>query len=398
MTEQPLKDILVLDFSTLLAGPVAATFLGDFGAQVIKIEEPGTGEFTRMIPLYPDGRSPSWLVEGRNKRCITLNLRTAEGQAIAHRLAEKADVAVMNFRPGQAEAWGLGAEDFHRTNPNLIILQVSAYGQTGPYAGKGGFDRTAQAFAGTTYVTGYPDRPPVRSGYALVDYMTSYLGAFGVMTALYNRDLHGAGGEVIDISLVEAAFRASEASVTTYSLTGKVREREGNRNPLVVPADDFEARDGRTVVINAGIPKLWKRLVQAMGRPDLLEDPRFLTPADRIRNQEALYEIVGEWVKALPAAEVVRILDEVKVPADTIRSVADLATDPHLRERKAVLEREAPGIGKVLVPGVFPKLARHPGEIRFLGARLGEHNEEIYRGELGMTAEELATLREKGVI
>jgi crotonobetainyl-CoA:carnitine CoA-transferase CaiB-like acyl-CoA transferase len=367
---------MVLDFSTLLAGPVAATFLGDFGAKVIKIEEPRTGEFTRMIQVFQDGRSPSWLVEGRNKKCITLNLRTPEGQAIAHRLAQKADVVVMSFRPGQAEAWHLGAEDFHRTNPKLVILLVSAYGQTGQYAGKGGFDRTAQAFAGTTYVTGYPDRPPVRSGYALVDYMTAYLGAFGVMTA----------------------FRASESSLTTYSLTGKVREREGNRNPWMVPADDFESLDGRLVVINAGIPKLWEKLVQAMGKPELMEDPRFRTTSDRIQNQEEVYRIVGEWVKGHTAVEVVRMLDEVKVPADMIRNVADLAGDSHLREREAVLEREAPGMGKVLVPGVFPKLSRHPGEIRFLGAKLGEHNEEIYIGELGMTRGELAALKEKGVI
>ena len=398
MSEPPLKNTLVLDFSTLLAGPVAATFPGDFGATVIKIEEPGTGEFTRMIPVYPDGRSPSWLVEGRNKKCITLNLRTPEGQAIARRLAEKADVIVMNFRPGQAEAWHLGPEDLHRTNPKLVILLVSAYGQTGPYAGKGGFDRTAQAFAGITYVTGYPDRPPVRSGYALVDYMTAYLGAFAVMMALYNRDVHGAGGEVIDLSLVETALRASESSITAYSMTGNVREREGNRNPWIVPADDFESKDGRLVVINAGIPKLWERLVQAMGKPELLEDPRFRTAPARIQNQEEVYRIVGEWVKGYIAEEVVRILDEVKVPADMIRNVADLATDPHLREREAVLEREAPGIGSVLIPGVFPKLSRHPGEIRFLGAKLGEHNEEIYLGELGMTREKLAALKEKGVI
>ena len=398
MSHLPLKDILILDFSTLLAGPVAATFLADFGADVIKIEEPGTGEFTRLIPVYPDGRSPSWLVEGRNKKCITLNLRTPEGQSIAHRLAEKADVIVMNFRPGQAEAWHLGAQDLHRTNQNLVILLVSAYGQTGPYAGKGGFDRTAQAFAGTTYVTGYPDRPPVRSGYALVDYMTAYLGAFSVMMALYNRDVHGAGPEVIDLSLAETALRASESSLTTYGLTGNIREREGNRNPFIVPADDFESKDGRLVVINAGIPKLWERLAQAMGKPELLQDPRFRTAPDRIQNQEEVYRIVGEWVKEHTAEEVVRILDEVKVPADMIRNVADLATDPHLREREAVLEFEAPGIGKVLTPGVFPKLSRHPGEIRFLGAKLGEHNEEIYLGELGMTREELAALKEKGVV
>jgi crotonobetainyl-CoA:carnitine CoA-transferase CaiB-like acyl-CoA transferase len=181
-------------------------------------------------------------------------------------------------------------------------------------------------------------------------------------------------------------------------MTGNVREREGNRNPWIVPADDFESKDGRWVVINAGIPKLWERLVQAMGKPELLKDPRFRTAPDRISNQEEVYRIVGEWVKGRLAEEVVRILDEAKVPADIMRNAADLAADPHLRERGAVIEREAPGLGKVLVPGVFPKLSRHPGEIRFLGARLGEHNEGIYLGDLGMTLEELAALKEKGVI
>ncbi|MEE9612359.1 MAG: CoA transferase, partial [Desulfatiglandales bacterium] len=367
MSRLPLEDIMVLDFSTLLAGPVAATFLGDFGAEVIKIEEPQNGEFTRSKMIYPDGRSPSWLLEGRNKKCITLNLRTPDGQTLAHKFAEKADVIVMNFRPGQAEKWNLGAEDLHKTNPELIILQVSAYGQTGPYRKKGGFDRTAQAFAGTTYVSGYPDRSPVRSGYALVDFMTAYLGAFGVMVALYNRDTHQCGGEVIDISLVEAAFRASEAALPNYSLTGKIREREGNRNPMMVPADDFETKDGRLLVLNAGTPALWKRLAQAMGKPELLEDPRFKEWPDRIKNQEQLYSIVEEWVKGLTAEEGMRILDAAKVPADYIRNIADLAEDPHLREREAVLEFDVPGTGKVLIPGIFPKMANAPGRIKHLG-------------------------------
>jgi crotonobetainyl-CoA:carnitine CoA-transferase CaiB-like acyl-CoA transferase len=393
-----LENIVVLDFSTLLAGPVAATFLGDFGAEVIKIEEPEFGDFTRAKVLFPDGRSPSWLLEARNKKCITLNLRDKEGQTLAHKLAEKADVVVMNFRPGQAEEWKVGAHDLHKTNPNLIILLVSAYGQTGPYSHKGGFDRTAQAFAGTTYATGYPDRPPVRSGYALVDFMTAYLGAFGVMTALYNRDFNKNGGEVIDLSLVEAAFRASEAALPNYSLTGRIREREGNRNPMMVPADDFETKDGRILVLNAGTPHLWNRLAPAMGKPELLEDPRFKEWPDRIKNQDQLYEIVEEWAKGITAEEGVRILDEAKVPADYIRNIADLAIDPHLREREAVLEYDIPGKGKVLIPGIFPKMANAPGKIKHLGAAFKEHNEEVYTQLLGLTTDELARLQKQGVI
>ncbi|MBW2051135.1 MAG: CoA transferase [Deltaproteobacteria bacterium] len=397
MSKLPLEGIVVLDFATLLAGPVATTFLGDFGATVIKIEKPEVGDATRRKIIEPDGRGAGWLIEGRNKKPVTLDLHTDEGQKLAHKLAAKADVAVINFRPGQAEEWNIGAEDLHKTNPGLIILQVSAYGQTGPYSRKGGFDRTASAFAGLTYVTGYPDQPPVRSGYATIDYMTAYLGAFGVMMALYNRAVNNTGGEVIDVNLAEAGFRASESALTDYSLTGRIRERTGNRNLGVVPADDFKTKDGRILVINAGVPTLWSRIAHAMGKPELLEDPRF-EGFERLRNQEQLYEIIAGWVKDLTADEALKILDEAKVPADIIRNIEDLAHDPHMRAREAVMEIDDPEKGKVLVPGVFPKLTKHPGEIKYLGIKLGECNQEIYGDFLGLSSEEIKTLEKKGVI
>ncbi len=398
MSEMPLKGIIVLDFATILAAPVAATMLGDFGATVIKIEMPKVGDSTRAREIFPDGRSPGYLVEGRNKKAITLNLKTEEGQQLAHRLAEKADVAVFNFRPGVSERWNLGAEDLHKTNPNLILLKVSAYGQTGPYREKGGFDRTASTFAGTTYVTGYPDRPPVRSGYAMIDYMTAFLGAFGVMMALYNRDVNNAGGEVIDNSLVEAAFRSSESALAIYSLMGTIRERTGNRNPNVVPADDFETKDGKIIAVNAGTNKLFEKLAEAMGKPELVKDSRFEHHGVRIENQEPLYDIIAQWVKGLTAAEAVGILDEAGVPGDIMRNIKDLAHDHHMRERGAVLEFEDPEKGKILIPGVFPKLCNAPGRVQFLGAKLGEHNREIYEGVLGLSEEEIARLEKKGVI
>jgi crotonobetainyl-CoA:carnitine CoA-transferase CaiB-like acyl-CoA transferase len=398
MPNLPLEGIVVLDFATILAAPVAATMLGDFGAEVIKVEMPVVGDWSRTMEIYPDGRSPTYLVEGRNKRNITLNLKTGEGQKLAHRLAEKADVAVFNFRPGVCEQWNLGAEDLHKTNPKLIILKVSAYGQTGPYREKGGFDRTASTFAGTTYVTGYPDRPPVRSGYAMIDYMTAYLGAFGVMTALYNRDVHDAGGEVIDNSLVEAAFRSSEAALAMYSMQGVIRERTGNRNPNVVPADDFETCDGRIIAVNAGTNKLFKRLAMAMEKPELSEDPRFEHRGVRIENQEVLYDIVAEWVKGLTAEKAVEILDDAGVPGDIMRNIKDLAHEPHMREREAVVEFEDPEKGKILIPGVFPKLKNAPGRVKFLGTRLGENNQDIYEGLLGLSPEEIEKLKDKGVI
>jgi len=398
MQKLPLEGLIVVDFAFLLAAPVACTLLGEFGATVIKAELPRTGDNIRGHEIFEDGRSSMWLVEGRNKKTVTLDLRTEKGQELARKLAAKADVVAFNFRPGRAEEWNLSAEDLLKINPELVILKVSAYGQTGPYREKGGFDRIASTFAGMTHVSGYPDRPPVRSGYAMIDYMTAYLGAFGVMTALYNRIANKSGGEIIDISLVESAFRATEGSLTHYSMTGHVRERTGNRSFHTVPAEDFETKDGQIVSIHAGAVSIWKRLVKAIGKPQLDEDPRFKDRAVRIQNQDALYDILGEWMKGLTAEEALKILTEAGVPADTTRSVADLAHDPHMREREAVMEVDEPGVGKILVPGVHPKLARHPGQVKFLGAKLGEYNQEIYGEFLGLSSKEIKELEREGVI
>lgn len=398
MPKLPLEGITVIDFATLIAAPGVATFLGDFGATVIKVELPQVGDPIRGKLAYPDGRGPMWLNEGRNKKTITLDLRTAEGQEIAHKLATKADVVLLNFRPGQAEKWHLGAEDFHKTNPDLIVALVSAYGQTGPYRQKGGFDRTVAAFSGNTYVTGYPDSPPVRPGYAQIDYMTSYLGAFGVMLALYNRDVNNSGGEVIDLSLAEAAFRCSESALIEYSMNGTVRERVGNRNLNFVPAEDFESSDGKILVINAGTDRLWYKLAHAMKQPELLEDERFNNTVNRIANQNALYEIIAQWVKKLTAEEGLKICNDAGIPADLIRNIADLAHDPHMRERGAVLAFKDPEKKEILIPGVFPKMTRFPGKVKFLGAKLGEFNEEIYGDLIGLSDDEIAGLKDKGVI
>jgi crotonobetainyl-CoA:carnitine CoA-transferase CaiB-like acyl-CoA transferase len=398
MPKLPLEGVVVVDFATILAAPVAATFLGDFGALVIKVEKPGVGDPTRGLPFIEDGRSPGWLNEGRNKKTVTLDLKTPEGIGLAHKLAEKADVVLLNFRPGKAETLGIGPKDLHRTNPNLIISMVSAYGQTGPYSPKGGFDRTASAFSGMTYVTGYPEQPPVRSGYAMVDYMTAYLNAFGIIMALYNRAVNNSGGEVIDVTLAEAAFRSSESALMEYSLTGKIRERTGNRNVGFAPAEDFETKDDKILVINAGTDPLFEKLVQVMGKPEILQDPLFSNRFARTMNQDKLYEIIAQWVKGITAAEGLKLLDDVGVPADLVRNIAELAQDTHMLEREAVLPFQDPEKGQVLIPGIFPKLANSPGRVKFLGARLGEHNQEIYGGFLGLSPDEIKTLEEKKVI
>ncbi|MFW9877952.1 MAG: CaiB/BaiF CoA transferase family protein, partial [Candidatus Thorarchaeota archaeon] len=294
MTQLPLEGIIVIDFSTLIAAPIVGSLMADFGAEVIKVELPKIGDPQRGSQVFSRGRNPTWLVGGQNKKTITLDLHKEEGQGIAKKLCAKADVVLLNFRPGVLEKWNLGPQVLHKINPDLIICLVSGFGQTGPYRHRGGFDRTASAFAGLTYTSGYPEYPPVRSGYPLVDYLTGYLGAFAVMMTLYNRDVNDNGGEVIDLSLVEAAFKATGGSLPTYSLTGSIYERAGNRIQFFVPAENFETKDEKIVAINAGTEKLWKQLVKAMSREDLLTDKRYKKYSARIRNQDKLYKLIGE--------------------------------------------------------------------------------------------------------
>lgn len=398
MTQLPLEGIVVVDFSTLIAAPITGSFMADFGAEVIKVELPKIGDPQRGTQLVGKRRNPNWLVGSRNKKTVTLDLHKKEGQDIAKKLCSKADVVLLNFRPGVLEKWNLGAKVLHQINPELIICLVSGFGQTGPYRERGGFDRTISAFVGLTYTSGYPEHPPVRSGYPLVDYLTGYCGAFAVMMALYNRDINQNGGEVIDLSLTEAAFKATGGSLPTYSLTGSIYERCGNRIRFFVPAENFETKDENIIAINAGTEKLWKQLVSAMNREEFLTDKKFNSYLGRIRNQDELYKLIGEWVKSKNTEEVMKILEKEGVPCEKVNNIADLAEDPHMRDRKAVLEFEDPEIGKLLIPGIVPKLQNFPGRVKFLGAKLGEYNQEIYQNFLGLSSEEIKDLEEREII
>jgi len=398
MSKLPLEGIIVIDFSTLIAAPVIGSLMADFGAEVIKVELPKIGDPQRGAQLVGKGKSPTWLVGSRNKKTITLDLHKKEGQDIAKKLCAKADVVLLNFRPGVLEKWNLGSEVLHQINPELIICLVSGFGQTGPYKHRGGFDRTVSAFAGLTYTSGYPEHPPVRSGYPLVDYLTGYLGAFAVMMALYNRDVNHNRGEVIDLSLAEAAFKATGGSLPTYSLTRSIYERCGNRIKFFVPAENFETEDEKIIALNAGTEKLWKQLVKAMNREDLLTDKKFRKYLARIQNQDELYKLIGDWVKNKTTEEVMEILEKEGVPCETVNNIADLASDPHMLDREAVLKFTDPDYGKVLIPGIVPKLKNFPGRVNFLGAKLGEYNQEIYRKFLGLTNEEINKLKEKEII
>ena len=396
-TAQPLGGIRVLDLATVLGAPVAATLLGEFGADVIKVEEPTTGDVLRQFgPRYAD-RPLLWLQEARNKKSITLNLRLPAGQALLRRLAARADVVTENFRPGTLDGWGLGYESLARENPGLVVLRVSGYGQTGPYRHKGAFDRVASAFAGLTYVSGFPDGPPVRQGFALADYLAAAFGAYAVMLALYHRDRNGGGGQEIDLALYEGILRSSEGLLTAYQKLGTVRERSGNGNPGVCPAGNYRSRDGAWVVLNAGTDSLWERLARVMGGEGLAHDPRYARSQDRVARAGEVDGLVAAWTATLPAAELLRRLEEAGIPAEKLYSAADIAAAPHCRQRN-IVEIDDPRVGPLAMVGVVPKLSRTPGRIRWAGPDKGQHNAEVYGGLLGLGAEDLATLQKDGVI
>jgi len=396
MSTLPLAGIRVLDLSTVLAAPVTATFLGDFGAEVIKVEEPGRGDFTRGTTA--GARSPYWAQEARNKKSVTLDLRTDAGQRIVRELVPHFDVVVTNYRPPTLKAWGLDPDALQEIAPSTVLVYVTGYGLTGPYRDRGSFDRIASAFAGLTYVTGDEDRPPVRSGYSTIDYMAAYLGAFSVVTALYHRDTAGGGGQVIDLALYEAGFRASEDALAAYATTGRIRERLGNRNPQIVPASDFTTGDGRRVSIHAGTDALFARLATAMGRPELAGSPRYATRAARAQHAEALYSVIAEWAVGHTADDVAKLLSEAGVPASPLMSIADIAEDAHYRERGTLVEVEDPDFGPLPMVAPLPRLSKTPGSIRSTGPRLGEHNAEVYGNVLGLGPDELDALSADGVI
>ncbi|MFD4022318.1 CaiB/BaiF CoA transferase family protein [Streptomyces sp. NPDC058576] len=396
MSTLPLAGIRVLDLSTVLAAPVTATFLGDFGAEVIKVEEPGRGDFTRGTAS--GARSPYWAQEARNKKSVTLDLRTEAGQRIVRELVPHFDVVITNYRPPTLKAWGLDPDTLHELAPGTVLVYVTGYGLTGPYSDRGSFDRIASAFAGLTYVTGDDDRPPVRSGYSTIDYMAAYLGAFSVVTALYHRDMAGGGGQVIDLALYEAGFRASEDALATYATTGRVRERLGNRNPQIVPASDFTTRDGRRVSIHAGTDALFHKLAAVMGRPELAESPRYATRAARAQHADDLYAAIADWTSCYAANDVTKLLSNAGIPASPVMSIADIAEDPHYRERGTLVTVEDPEFGELPMVAPLPRMSKTPGRIRTTGPALGAHNAEVYQGVLGLGPDELAAVAADGVI
>jgi crotonobetainyl-CoA:carnitine CoA-transferase CaiB-like acyl-CoA transferase len=415
----PLAGLRVLDVGTRIGAPFAATLLGDFGAEVIKVEQPGVGDFMRTIGPFEDGYSLWWAVEGRNKKSVTLDLRKPAGQELFKRLVQHADALVENFQPGTLEGWGLGPDVLERVNPGLVVSRVSVYGQSGPYRDRPGLDRNGIAMGGLLHLTGYKDRPPVRPGVIVSDYLTGVFNALGVMIALYERDRRatagkaraapasrakkgaraaGGRGQTVELALYASILRILEHTVAAYDRLGVVRGREGNRLANSAPLDNWETKDGEYVSLIAAGDGLFPRLAKLIGREDLTRDPRFATLEARCANSDEVNGIVAGWVRRHDAAEIERRCLAAGVPFARTYTVADICADAHVAARGDLETVDDPVVGGVRMQGVYPRLSRTPGRIARGAPRLGEHNDEVYGTLLGLTARERARLREERVI
>lgn len=392
----PMAGVRVIDLGTMAAGPVAATLLADYGADVIKIEQPGHGDALRRIGPMVEGESLWWNVEGRNKRSVTLDLHHPEGQRILEELVKSADVLVENFRPGVLEKWNLSWKDLQQVNPRLVMLSVSGYGQTGPYAHRAGYDRIALAMGGTLNATGYPDRAPVKLGTAMADYSTAVLGALGVMVALYHRDVRGGTGQQIDLALYETVFRFTDVMVTAYEKMGLPRERTGNLHFAAAPGDHFETCDGRYIVLTVSNDRMYGRLCEAI--PVLVGDERFSTHVKRTARVEEVNAIVAEWIKSQPVSEVCRIFEEKGLAFSLIYSIKEIVADPQYQARGSIATVEHPEIGTLKMPAVFPLFSGTPTPQIRPAPSLGAHTDEVLREVLALTVGQIAELRQAGTV
>ena len=395
----PLDGIRVLDCATFIAAPYCATMLAEFGAEVIKVELPRTGDPIRRFGT-PTGCGDSlvWLSEGRNKKSLTLDLRTPEGAAIFRELAAQSDVVCENFQPGTLEGWGIGWDVLKRVNPRLVMMRVSAYGQTGPYRDRPGFGRIANAFGGISFLAGYPDRAPVTPGSAtLADYMSGLYGFAGVLLALRARERTGTG-QVIDIGLYESIFRILDELAPAYQREGYVRQRMGPGTVNACPHSHYPTADGRWVAIACTSDKIFARLAGLMGRPELAGEGRFGTYAKRHANRAEVDRMVGEWSATFARDELLRRCDEAQVPCGMVCAIDEIFDDPQYAARENILRVEDPRVGEVAVPNVVPRLTDTPGAVRWLGRPASADSDDILATLLGKSAADIAALREKGVV
>ena len=396
--KRPLEGFRVLDLATVVAAPFCGAILGEFGAEVIKVEMPGRGDALRAFGrASATGSSYNWLSESRNKKCITLDLRTSRGLELARQLVAQSDIVLENFRPGTLQKWGLGLAAMREVKPDIILVSVSAFGQTGPYREKPGYARIAHGFAGLSYLTGEPDGvPAVPGASALADYVAGVYATVGALLAVVGRDRFG-GGQQVDVSLYEGVFRMLDDLAPVYASCGEVRNRIGADAPNAVPHSNYRTRDGKWVALACSNDRMFERLTQVMGRPDLLA--RFAKVGTRLECRAEVNGIVADWIARFDQDALVRVCEEGDVPLGRINTIADIFADEHVGARGNLLSFDVTGEPRpVVVPGVFPHLMDTPGQVASLGGEMGEHNAEVYGKLLGLTEADLLSLKAQGVI
>jgi len=393
----PLAGIRVIEIGTLIAAPFAARLMAEFGAEVIKIETPEGGDPIRTWRKLHRGTSLWWYLQSRNKKSIALNLKSPQGVEIVRKLAADADVLIENMKPGALEKLGLGWDVLHTLNPKLTMVRISGYGQSGPYRERPGFGAIGEAMGGMRYTTGEPDSPPARAGISIGDSLASLHAVMGALMSLLRVKTGQGDGQVVDVSLFESVFNMMESLVPEYDLLGHVRERSGGALPGIAPSNTYPTRDGAYVVIAGNSNPIFRRLMLAIGRADLADDPAFASNEGRVAQVGLIDGAIAGWTSSLKMDEVLARLEQADVPAGRIYSVADIVADPHYQARDMLLQAELPGGTQVKMPGIVPKLSDTPGQVRWQGPALGAHTDEVLAG-LGLAAQEIAQLRDGGVV
>ncbi|WP_426323630.1 CaiB/BaiF CoA transferase family protein [Pseudoduganella sp. R-43] len=393
----PLQGIKVIEIGTLIAAPFAARLMAEFGAEVIKIEAPGEGDPIRKWRKLHKGTSLWWYLQSRNKKSISINLKAPEGIALVKQLCADADVLIENMKPGALEKLGLGWDVLHALNPKLTMVRISGYGQTGPYKDRPGFGAIGEAMGGIRYTTGEAGGVPARVGVSLGDSLASLHAVMGALMSVLRVKMGNGDGQVVDVSLVESVFNLMESLVPEYDLLGHVRERSGGALPGIAPSNTYPTRDGSYVVIAGNSNPIYKRLMHAIGRADMAEDPQFAQNDGRAAQEKLIDAAIAGWTSAHTIDEVLAILERAEVPAGRIYSVKDIVADPHYQARDMLLDTELPDGVHVKMPGIVPKLSETPGEVRWQGPTLGEHTDSVL-SVLGMTTAEIASLRQRGIV
>ncbi|WP_439861209.1 CaiB/BaiF CoA transferase family protein [Pseudomonas sp. MBLB4136] len=394
---KPLAGLKVIELGSLIAGPFAARICAEFGAEVIKVESPDGGDPLRKWRKLYEGTSLWWFVQARNKRSITLNLKHEEGREVLLKLLAEADILIENFRPGVLEKLGLGWEVLHALNPGLVMVRLSGFGQSGPLKDQPGFGAVGESMGGLRYITGFEDRPPVRTGISIGDSIAALWGVIGALMALRHREVNCGQGQVVDVALYEAVFAMMESMVPEFDVFGFIRERSGNIMPGITPSSIHTSADGRHVQIGANGDAIFKRFMRAIGRHDLADDPQLASNDGRDARRDELYGVIDRWVGSLPLDEVLTTLGRAEVPASRIFSAEDMFTDPQFLAREMFLSARLPDGKPFKMPGIVPKLSDTPGSAEWIGPKLGEHTEALL-AELGYEQEQVAELRRSGVI